>query len=76
VGILVATLVVNKYLTAVNHVKALCKKHGKRSYIISVGKPNVPKLANFPEVSRCLKKVVMGLMIGTYLKSEERGKTG
>ncbi|XP_026679690.1 2-(3-amino-3-carboxypropyl)histidine synthase subunit 2 [Diaphorina citri] len=50
VGILVATLVVNKYLTAVNHVKALCKKHGKRSYIISVGKPNVPKLANFPEI--------------------------
>ncbi|KAI5730389.1 hypothetical protein M8J76_013180 [Diaphorina citri] len=50
VGILVATLVVNKYLTAVNHVKALCKKHGKRCYIISVGKPNVPKLANFPEI--------------------------
>ncbi|KAL1456582.1 hypothetical protein WDU94_001303 [Cyamophila willieti] len=50
VGILVGTLAAGQYLTAVNHVKSLCKKHAKKSYIISVGKPNVPKLANFPEI--------------------------
>lgn len=50
VGILVATLSAGEYLKAVSHVKNLCRAHGKRSYIISVGKPNVPKLANFPEI--------------------------
>uniref|UniRef100_A0A8D9BDH5 2-(3-amino-3-carboxypropyl)histidine synthase subunit 2 n=1 Tax=Cacopsylla melanoneura TaxID=428564 RepID=A0A8D9BDH5_9HEMI len=50
VGILIGTLAAGQYLTAVNHVKSLCKKHAKKSYIISVGKPNVPKLANFPEI--------------------------
>uniref|UniRef100_S4P9V0 Diptheria toxin resistance protein n=3 Tax=Pararge aegeria TaxID=116150 RepID=S4P9V0_9NEOP len=31
-------------------MKQLCKVNGKKSYIISVGKPNVAKLANFPEI--------------------------
>lgn len=34
----------------ISRMKQLCRVNGKKSYIISVGKPNVGKLANFPEV--------------------------
>lgn len=50
IGILIATLGVKDYLSAIDRVKQLCKQARKKSYIISVGKPNVAKLANLPEV--------------------------
>lgn len=52
IGILVATLGVQGYLSAVESVRNLAKRKGKKCYVISVGAPNVAKLANFPEV-RC-----------------------
>lgn len=52
VGILVATLGIERYLTAINIVKKILKQKKKKSYILSVGKINPAKLANFPEVCR------------------------
>lgn len=49
-GILIGTLGVDGYLNAVDQIKSLAKKTGKKTYIFAVGRPNVPKLANFPEV--------------------------
>ncbi|XP_067118338.1 2-(3-amino-3-carboxypropyl)histidine synthase subunit 2 isoform X1 [Centruroides vittatus] len=50
VGILVGTLGVSKYLTVIKHLKELIKKAGKKPYVLAVGKLNVVKLANFPEI--------------------------
>ncbi|EZA51997.1 Diphthamide biosynthesis protein [Ooceraea biroi] len=50
VGIVVATLGIQEYLTAVNTVKRTLKQKKKKSYILSVGKLNPAKLANFPEI--------------------------
>ncbi|CAG2069577.1 unnamed protein product [Timema podura] len=48
-GIVVGTLGVSDYLGAVERVKQLAARRGKKCYIFAVGKPNVAKLANFPE---------------------------
>lgn len=50
VGIVVATLGIREYLTAINTVKKILKQKNKKSYLLSVGKINPAKLANFPEV--------------------------
>lgn len=50
VGIVVATLGIERYLTAINTVKKILKQKKKKSYILSVGKINPAKLANFPEI--------------------------
>lgn len=50
VAICIGTLAISNYLNAIQRVKALCKLHSKKYYIISVGKINVAKLANFPEM--------------------------
>ncbi|KAH7282684.1 hypothetical protein KP509_35G043700 [Ceratopteris richardii] len=49
VGIVVGTLGVAGYLEMVQDLKALLKQSGKKSYVLSMGKPNPAKLANFPE---------------------------
>lgn len=49
-GILIGTLGVDGYLDAVERIKNLSKRAGKKTYIFAVGRPNIPKLANFPEV--------------------------
>ncbi|KAM8930108.1 2-(3-amino-3-carboxypropyl)histidine synthase subunit 2 [Pelodytes ibericus] len=50
VGILVGTLGVSDYLSALRHLKDVIRLAGKKSYILSMGKLNPAKLANFPEV--------------------------
>ncbi|KAM0726913.1 2-(3-amino-3-carboxypropyl)histidine synthase subunit 2 [Formica fusca] len=50
VGIVVATLGIKEYLTAINTVKKILKQKNKKSYILNVGKINPAKLANFPEI--------------------------
>lgn len=50
VGILVGTLGVLNYLSAIDHLKRLIRAAGKKPYTLVVGKPNVAKLANFQEV--------------------------
>jgi diphthamide biosynthesis protein 2 len=54
IGIIVGTLGVTRYQNVIDYVKDVVKKSGKKSYTFLVGKPNVPKLANFSEV-KCLK---------------------
>lgn len=50
VGILVCKLAGDQTKDIIARMKQLCRVNGKKSYIVSVGKPNVAKLANFPEV--------------------------
>lgn len=50
IGILVGTLGVSRYGLIIDQVREVIKKAGKKAYTFLVGKPNVPKLANFPEV--------------------------
>ena len=50
IGILVGTLGVSRYGMIIDQVREVIKKAGKKAYTFLVGKPNVPKLANFPEV--------------------------
>ncbi|CAH0548955.1 unnamed protein product [Brassicogethes aeneus] len=50
VGIVVGTLAVKNYLKVIERIKRLLNMCGKKYYLISVGKPTVAKLANFPEV--------------------------
>lgn len=50
IGILVGTLGVKGYNEALDHIRSLIKKRGKKPYTLSVGKLNPAKLANFPEV--------------------------
>ena len=50
VGLLVGTLGTEKYLDILDKLKTAGKNAGKRMYTFLVGKPNVAKLANFPEI--------------------------
>ncbi|KAM4022934.1 2-(3-amino-3-carboxypropyl)histidine synthase subunit 2 isoform 1-T2 [Anomaloglossus baeobatrachus] len=50
VGILVGTLGVSDYLSALSHLKSIIHRASKKSYMLSMGKLNPAKLANFPEV--------------------------
>lgn len=50
VGILVGTLGVADYLTIIQQLKEAIHRAGKKSYMFVVGKLNVAKLANFPEI--------------------------
>ena len=50
IGILVGTLGVSRYGQIIEQVKDSIKKANKKAYTFLVGKPNIPKLANFPEI--------------------------
>lgn len=50
VGILICSLSIKDLLERINRIKFVCKRANKKCYIFSVGRPNVAKLANFPEV--------------------------
>lgn len=50
VGIVVGTLTAKGYLDMVKHIQELAKERDIRSYVISVGKVNPAKLANFMEI--------------------------
>ncbi|KOX81155.1 Diphthamide biosynthesis protein 2 [Melipona quadrifasciata] len=50
VGIVIATLGIKDYLTIITMLKNILKTKKKKSYILSVGKINPAKLANFPEI--------------------------
>ena len=62
VGIVIATLGIKDYLTIITMLKNILKEKKKKSYILSVGKINPAKLANFPEVKyierHCLKYLI------------------
>lgn len=49
-GIVFGTLAAKGYLDLVKHIQALARNRGVRTYLISVGKVNLAKLANFSEI--------------------------
>lgn len=49
-GIVVGTLAARGYLDIVRHVQAMARHRNVRTYLISVGKVNPAKLANFMEI--------------------------
>lgn len=50
IGIVVGTLTTDGYLDAVNRIQTLARDRGIRTYLLSVGKINPAKLANFMEI--------------------------
>lgn len=50
VGLLVGTLGVARHREALAHLRKLTRAAGKHSYVLALGRPTPPKLANFPEV--------------------------
>ncbi|KAJ2357104.1 Diphthamide biosynthesis protein 2 [Coemansia sp. RSA 2618] len=50
IGIVVGTLAAVRYLRVVEALKQLVRRAGKKYYVFVVGKLNVAKLANFPEI--------------------------
>ena len=50
VGLLVGTLGTERYTDIIERVKTTGKSANKKVYVFLVGKPNVAKLANFPEI--------------------------
>ncbi|KAJ6263389.1 2-(3-amino-3-carboxypropyl)histidine synthase subunit [Drechslerella dactyloides] len=49
-GVLINTLSSNNYLSTITTLQALLANHYKKSYLVTVGKLNPAKLANFAEV--------------------------
>lgn len=50
IGIVLSTLTADGYLNAVNRVQSLARERGIRTYLLSVGKINPAKLANFMDI--------------------------
>ena len=50
IGILVGTLGIKNFNEVIDRMKKVIKATGKKYYVVSVGKPNPAKLANFSEI--------------------------
>ena len=50
VGLLVGTLGTHRYADIIERLRATGRRASKKVYVFLVGKPNVAKLANFPEI--------------------------
>eukprot|EP00474_Spongospora_subterranea_P000668 CRZ01126.1 hypothetical protein [Spongospora subterranea] len=50
IGIVVGTLAVSGYLDCIAHLRHVIRQSGRKSYTLAVGRPNVPKLANFTSI--------------------------
>lgn len=50
IGIVVGTLAAAGYLNAVDRIKLLARNRGTRTYLLSIGKINPAKLANFMDI--------------------------
>ncbi|KOB69621.1 Diphteria toxin resistance protein 2, dph2 [Operophtera brumata] len=70
VGILICKLAGDQTQDIISRMKQLCRINGKKSYIVSVGKPNVAKLANFPEVIDFYKPLVYPYELEVALNSK------
>ncbi|ORY04138.1 putative diphthamide synthesis protein-domain-containing protein [Clohesyomyces aquaticus] len=67
-GILINTLSVRNYLTALSHVQSLIASAGKKSYTFVVGKVNAAKVANFSEIGGW---VVIGCWESSLIESKD-----
>lgn len=50
IGILIGTLGIKNFREVIDRMKRVIKAADKKFYIVSIGKPNPPKLANFAEI--------------------------
>ena len=50
IGILIGTLGIKSFREVIDRMKQVIKAADKKFYIVSIGKPNPPKLANFAEI--------------------------
>ena len=50
IGIIVGTMAVGQYRAALDRVKEVIRKSGRKSYMFLIGKINAAKLLNFPEI--------------------------
>lgn len=50
IGIIIGTISIKNYIQVIERMKKLIEMSSKKYYLISVGRPTVAKLANFPEV--------------------------
>ncbi|KAK3659743.1 Diphthamide biosynthesis protein 2 [Elasticomyces elasticus] len=67
-GILINTLSVKNYLSALRHCQDLITKAGKKSYVFVVGKVNAAKVANFSEIGGW---VVIGCWESSLIESKD-----
>ncbi|KAK4958279.1 Diphthamide biosynthesis protein 2 [Elasticomyces elasticus] len=67
-GILINTLSVKNYLSALQHCQDLITKAGKKSYVFVVGKVNAAKVANFSEIGGW---VVIGCWESSLIESKD-----
>jgi diphthamide biosynthesis protein 2 len=67
-GILINTLSVANYMSALQHCQTLISRAGKKSYTFVVGKVNPAKLANFAEIGVW---VVIGCWENSLIESKE-----
>ena len=67
-GILINTLSITNYLSALTHIQNLIRSAGKKSYTFVVGKVNAAKLANFAEIGGW---VVIGCWESSLIESAE-----
>lgn len=67
-GILINTLSVKNYLSALSHVQSLIAASGKKSYTFVVGKVNAAKVANFSEIDGW---VVIGCWESSLIESKD-----
>ena len=49
IGIIVGTLSITSFLETITRIQEISLKNNKKTYLLSVGKPNPSKLGNFPE---------------------------
>ena len=79
IGILVGTLGIVRYRDIIEKCRDIIKSAGKRQYTFLVGKPNAPKLANFPEIDVFVAVACplnsIELVIGNISKGRERSGT-
>lgn len=68
IGILINTLSVKNYMTALKHCQELIAAAGKKSYTFVVGKLNAAKIANFSEVEGW---VVIGCWESSLIESSD-----
>lgn len=68
IGILINTLSVKNYMTALQHCQGLIAAAGKKSYTFVVGKLNAAKIANFSEVEGW---VVIGCWESSLVESSD-----
>lgn len=73
VGILVGTLVIQRYLDLIERLKTILRAAGKKYYVVAIGEINPCKLANFMDIE-CFVFVGCPEVVNYYLSDESKGQ--